>query len=134
MRVGVSAFSVVGVGLLVLSLLPGDETVEGNPIEPTSESIAMGRQLYDNNCQQCHGPNGDGKGPLAPTLPVAPSDYRIHIPFHDDEFLFGVITNGLGSVMPSFGDQLTEEQRWHLINFLRSEFGNADTPTPAASP
>ncbi len=134
LRVGTAAFSVIGVGLLVLSFLPGNETVEGNPIKPTTESIAMGRQLYANNCQQCHGPDGRGDGPLADTLPVAPSDYRIHIPVHQDEFLFGVITNGLGSVMPAFGDQLTEDQRWHLLNFLRSEFGNAETPTPAATP
>jgi mono/diheme cytochrome c family protein len=134
LRVGTAAFSVIGVGLLVLSFLPGNETVEGNPIKPTAESIAMGRQLYENNCQQCHGPDGRGDGPLADTLPVAPSDYRIHVPVHGDEFLFGVITNGLGSVMPAFGDQLTEDERWHLINFLRSEFGNAETPTPAATP
>jgi mono/diheme cytochrome c family protein len=134
LRVGTAAFSVIGVGLLVLSFLPGEETVVGNPIEPTAESIEMGRQLYDNNCQQCHGPNGDGKGSLADTLPVAPADFRIHVPYHDDTFLFGVLTNGLGSIMPSFGDQLTEDQRWHLINFLRSEYGNADTPTHAPSP
>lgn len=134
LRVGTAAFSVIGVGLLVLSFLPGEETVVGNPVKPTAESIAMGRDLYDNNCQQCHGPNGDGKGSLAETLPVAPADFRIHVPYHDDTFLFGVISNGLGSIMPSFGDQLTETQRWHLINFLRSEFGNAETPTPVPSP
>ena len=33
------------------------------------------------------------------------------------------MTNGFGNVMPSFGEQLSEEERWHILNFLQSEFG-----------
>ncbi|MDO8612293.1 MAG: CopD family protein [Dehalococcoidia bacterium] len=123
LRVGTATFTVVGVGLLAISFLPGEKELTGNPIASTPESIAIGRTLYVQNCQSCHGQNGRGDGPLAPTLAVPPADFRVHIPYHQDEFFFRVMTNGLGTIMPPFGDQLTEDERWHILNFLQSEFG-----------
>ncbi len=62
-----------------------------------------------------------GDGPLAPTLAVPPADFKLHVPFHTDLFFFQVITRGFGDVMPPFADQISEEDRWNLINFLRAE-------------
>jgi putative copper resistance protein D len=130
LRVGTAALSVVGVGLLVLSFLPEEETASGNPIEATPQSIAIGRSLYMQNCVQCHGEQGRGDGPQAESLPVQPADFRDHLPYHQDEFFFRVISNGLGTIMPAFSGQLSEEEIWHLLNFLQSEFGSvADTAT-----
>ncbi len=130
-RVGTAAFTVIGAGLLALSLLPASKAEEGaNPIDPTAQSIAIGRSLYTQNCATCHGDTGRGDGPQAPSLPVAPADFRVHIPYHQDEFFFQVMTNGLGTIMPAFGQSLTEDERWHLLNFLQSEFG-ADAQQPA---
>jgi putative copper resistance protein D len=125
-RIGTASAVVISAGVLALSLLPQNEEAQGNPIEPDAQSIALGRQLYTQNCQQCHGEDGRGDGPLASTLPVPPADFRLHVPYHEDEFFFNVITNGLGSIMPSFGEQLTEEERWHIVNFLKAEFGNGE--------
>jgi mono/diheme cytochrome c family protein/uncharacterized membrane protein len=119
LRVGTAAFTVIGFGLLAATFLPDTD----NRPAATSESIAMGRVLYLANCQQCHGPDGRGDGPAADDLPRPPADFRAHIPIHKDEFFFNVITNGLGSIMPAWGDQLTEDERWHLVNFLQAEFG-----------
>ncbi|WP_416173736.1 c-type cytochrome [Brevundimonas sp.] len=33
--------------------------------------MARGRELYDQNCTQCHGLTGRGDGPLAKTLAVS---------------------------------------------------------------
>lgn len=123
LRIGSASATVLAVGLIAVSLLPAEGNQAGNPIASTPQSINLGQMLYQNNCQQCHGINGRGDGPLAPTLPVAPADFRVHIPYHQDEFFFRVMTNGLGTIMPSFGEQLTEEERWHLLNFLQSEYG-----------
>ncbi len=125
LRVGTAAFTVIGIGFLAISILP-DTTAErtANPA-----SIAAGRVLYTANCQQCHGPDGQGDGPLADSLDLPPADFRVHIPFHQDSFFFNVIQNGLGSIMPGFGSQLTEDETWNLIHFLQSEFGiDAEQP------
>lgn len=123
LRIGSSAVAVIGLSVLAVSFVPGDEEQTGNPVEATPTSVALGRSLYMANCVQCHGEDGRGDGPLADELPVAPVDFRTHIPYHQDEFFFRVMTNGLGTIMPAFGDQLTEEERWHLLNYLQSEYG-----------
>ncbi|HEY5640079.1 MAG TPA: CopD family protein, partial [Dehalococcoidia bacterium] len=125
LRVSTAAFTVIGFGFLAVSILP--DTTADRTASPAS--IAAGRVLYAANCQQCHGPDGRGDGPLADSLDVRPADFRIHIPFHQDSFFFNVIQNGLGSIMPGFGNQLSEDETWNLINFLQSEFG-IDTQQP----
>lgn len=128
LRVGRVASTMVGITLTVVVItglieFVDDASSSGNPVKPTSESIAVGRSLFLRNCSVCHGDTGRGDGPLAATLDVPPTDFRVHIPFHSDEFFFLVMTNGFGNVMPSFGEQLSEEERWHILNFLQSEFG-----------
>jgi len=125
LRVGRVTGAVLGLGLLAGALwfAPLNESTSGNPIKPSGDSIAIGRSFYIQNCAKCHGDSGHGDGPLASQLAVPPADFRIHIPYHSDRFFFQVISNGLGGVMPPFGGLLTKEQRWHLINFLKAEFG-----------
>jgi copper transport protein len=116
---------VIGLGLLLgvhkhVGLTP-EQAREGNPVAATEASIARGRDLYDQSCTQCHGLTGRGDGPLAKTLAVPPVDFRLHVPYHTDLFFFSVITRGFGDMMPPFGDQLSEVDRWNLVNFLRAE-------------
>jgi putative copper resistance protein D len=94
---------------------------EGNPVPPTEASVARGRELYGPSCAQCHGATGRGDGSLTEALAMPPADFELHIPFHTDLFFFQIITRGLGEVMPGFADRMTEEDRWNLINFLRTE-------------
>jgi copper transport protein len=122
--------SAITCGVIGLALLLGvhqhtgltsEQARTGNPVAATDASVARGRQLYEQNCTQCHGLTGRGDGPLAGTLALPPADFKLHIPYHTDLFFFEVITRGFGDVMPPFGDQLSEEDRWNLINFLRAE-------------
>ena len=116
----------VVVTAIVLSLQRGGGGVPStSPIPPTDESMAIGAGLYLNNCQVCHGPEGKG-GPLA-------ADLTLHIPLCSD----GAIVNRIGEgfptksdpkVMPAFKDQLSETERWHLVNFLRDTLGDVFEP------
>ena len=36
--------------------------------------MELGRRAYRDNCVQCHGERGDGSGPAAATLAIAPTD------------------------------------------------------------
>jgi mono/diheme cytochrome c family protein len=105
-----------------------DDDFTDNPIDRTEESVAQGKSVYEMNCMVCHGQSGKGDGPNADSLPVRPADLTYHVPNHPDGTLFKVISLGVAGVerqnMPAFEQTLTEDERWHLINYLRSQFGD----------
>jgi putative copper resistance protein D len=85
-------------------------------------SIVEGAALYRRHCAACHGPTGAGDGPARPALPRAPADLRAsHTAQHTAGDIFWWITSGIPAAgMPGFGGVLGEDQRWHLINFVRA--------------
>ena len=102
-----------------------------NPIERTPESVERGAILFARNCASCHGDTGAGDGPLADTLPAPPANFTVHVPFHPDGVLFAWITDGIrGTGMPAWRNQLGEQERWDLVNFLRNNFDPLTPPTP----
>jgi putative copper resistance protein D len=133
LRVGTATLTVLGAGILALSLIPTKGATTGNPVPATAQSIAVGHDLYVQNCSSCHGINGDGQGPTSEGLEVKPADFRLHIPYHTDTFFFNVISNGLGSIMPGWSATLSENDRWNIINYLHSAFGDVEQPA-AGSP
>jgi mono/diheme cytochrome c family protein len=115
---------VIGVGLFTANLwllfapTSSSAALPTNPIARTADSIAKGEALYVANCLRCHGEDFGGDGPEAASLTVPPANLREHFPFHEDGFHFNLITNGVGG-MPALGAQVVEEDRWHIINYLR---------------
>lgn len=115
----------VWLGVTVFSQTPAALTSVGplNPVAPGAESIAVGETLYQTNCLSCHGPQGKGDGPVGLTLNPHPADLTIHTTpgVHSDGQLYSWISGGFpGSVMPAFGAQLTDEERWHIVNYIRT--------------
>jgi mono/diheme cytochrome c family protein len=109
----------------------------GTPIEippeppETIDSVLHGRQLFDQmQCWKCHGPEGRGDGPSAPTLtddknlPIKPYDFHDGTRFRCGETnqdLYKIFMTGLdGTPMPSFADQLKPNDAWDLVHFLRT--------------
>ncbi|MEK7215063.1 MAG: CopD family protein [Chloroflexota bacterium] len=93
-----------------------------NPYPATDDSIRSGEAVYQANCLSCHGATGRGDGPAGLVLNPKPADFRVHMAAgHTDGELFNWLSNGFpGTAMPAFGDKLTEEQRWHAVNFIRT--------------
>ncbi len=94
-----------------------------NPVPAGAASVDDGRTLYLTNCAPCHGVSGRGDGPAGRALDPAPADLVQHSApgVHTDGQLFDWITGGYpGSAMPAFKDQLTDKQRWDLVNYLRT--------------
>lgn len=127
-RGGDAAFASGLMGLIVaVVLLTGLHVEPGrtlaNPVERTQESVERGSALFARNCASCHGEQGAGDGPLADTLPAPPANFTIHVPFHPDGVLFAWISEGIrGTGMPAWSPQLSDQERWDLVNFLRANF------------
>lgn len=91
-----------------------------NPVAATADQIERGRQLFRQNCVICHGQAGRGDGPAALSLNPRPVDLRLHVPQHPDGFLEYWIAEGVaGTAMPAWKEQLSEEQRWQIVRYLR---------------
>ena len=104
-----------------------------SPVPATPENLAAGRQIYQNNCAVCHGPQGKGNGPLAATLNPRPVDLTVHARLHTEGELYYWVTNGIkGSAMPPWGEPLSDTQRWQVVGFIRTLA--LPTPSPTSAP
>ena len=85
-------------------------------------SIANGLHLYQTDCAICHGAGGFGDGPAGRALRPPPADLTArHTGDHTAGDLYWWLSHGIrGSAMPGFQEQLSETERWDLINFLRA--------------
>lgn len=92
-----------------------------NPVEATSESLTRGKSLYDKKCTKCHGDNGDGTGPSTQGISANPRKLWVWSDTGDatDSYLFWFITNGRTD-MPPWGLVLSESDRWHLVNYIKT--------------
>jgi mono/diheme cytochrome c family protein len=99
-------------------------------------ALKVGRQFYDSiGCRKCHGDQGRGDGPSAPTLkddadfPIFAADLHQNWRFRGGgsvEDIYRRLRTGLdGTPMPSFADLidqkfLTDEELWRLAQYVRS--------------
>ena len=98
------------------------ETIR-NPFPPTAESVAIGEPVYATACAACHGVDGLGDGPLGAELPKPPADLIVHVPIHSDTILYEFIRDGISAAgMPGQDGVFSEDEMWHLVNYLRAEF------------
>jgi mono/diheme cytochrome c family protein len=99
-----------------------------NPVAADDASIAAGKALYAANCLSCHGTSGKGDGPAAKDLEKSPGDLSKSVLWEQtDGALFWKLTEGR-KPMPSFEKTLAEDQRWQVINYVRTL-----APKPASS-
>lgn len=102
--------------------IPAEVAAVPNPIEASTESLAAGEQLYATNCAVCHGETGEGDGPGAAGLQKPPANlHETHVQENSDGALFYIISHGKPDTpMPAWDNILDEEQRWHVVNYLRT--------------
>ena len=122
MACGAAGF-IAGAWLLIGAQSASDaQAIVRNPIAPTSDSVAAGQVVYERYCQTCHGVNGRGDGPGGKGLEPPPADLAIHVPLHGDADIFRFVSDGIeGSSMVALADNLTDDEIWHVINFIRAQ-------------
>lgn len=93
-----------------------------NPIEATDRSIARGAELFQATCAVCHGTTGHGDGVGAAGLDPKPANLsEDHVQGNPDGALFYTISKGVpGTAMVAWESQISEEDRWNLVNFVRT--------------
>lgn len=91
-----------------------------NPVPAAPESIKKGGDLYVVYCTPCHGATGKGNGLVAAKF-VIPADLTNPDlqKARTDGYWQSYLSVG-GAVMPSYGESLSAEERWHVINYLRT--------------
>ena len=116
-------------------IVPARSARKQNPVLPDDKSVAQGKELYVAGCFPCHGSAGKGDGAAAATLerngkPVRPgnlSDPKMWQ--QSDGALFSKISEGR-TPMPAFQESFTEEQRWQIVNYIRTLAPKEKTNTP----
>ena len=103
--------------------MPGtpEATALKNPEKATDFSLLSGKELFGIYCTPCHGESGKGDGPVAKKFVPTPVDISAagHGSLHPDGDLFAVVTHGKNG-MPPFRSDLTAEERWLVIAYLRT--------------
>ena len=106
--------------------LPADADKTKNPTTATPESIAKGKELYlermKGNCIFCHGETGSGNTENLPRLRRKPADLsnKERMTAMTDGELFWKITKGIMGIMPAGERRMNEEERWHVVNYIRT--------------
>ena len=85
-----------------------------------AQSISRGKAIFSNFCAPCHGATGKGDGLVAQHgYPAPPSLYADNARKIKDGQIFHILTYGQKN-MPAYASQLSQEDRWNVIAFVRS--------------
>ncbi len=109
-----------------------------NPLPaPTAVELAEAGRLFNINCAVCHGAKAEANGPLAPKIGgvksiVAAATGSATAPAYTDGRIFYIMTYGQNN-MGSYASQLTREQRWRIIQYIRSLASGGAAPAAADS-
>lgn len=96
-----------------------------NPTARTPPNVRKGGALHAENCASCHDASGTGHGDAGLALYPSPAllTHLIRMPDAVDEYLMWAVAEGgepFGTDTPA--DELTDEQIWQIIAYMRAGF------------
>jgi mono/diheme cytochrome c family protein len=90
-----------------------------NPLPADSNVVATGDRFFGLYCTPCHGPGGEGDGPVTEKFIPPPPLFPL-VDDRSDGYLYGTLRFG-GSIMPPYGDELRDTEIWSIVHYLRRE-------------
>ncbi len=106
-------------------------------LSTSQASVDQGKTIYDQQCTSCHGDQGQGSD----QAPDWTQQDRLAVLSNTE--LEAAVANGQGD-MPAFGDKLSQDERWAVVDYVRSlmlasaapvgEQANQADATPAETP
>jgi mono/diheme cytochrome c family protein len=107
-------------------ILPKEQREEAakiaNPVRRSQESVNIGKERFATFCVPCHGPEGKGgvTGLVATKFIPPPDLTNADLQkARTDGYWHSYIVAG-GAVMPSYGEALSSQEAWHIVNYLRT--------------
>jgi mono/diheme cytochrome c family protein len=108
---------VPGTAVLVKDMEAADK--QKNPVEADAKSVEAGGKLFGIYCTPCHGYQGKGDGLVGAKLILKPYDLTAdQTKGRSDGYIWGMMTFG-GAIMPTYGNDLSPTERWHVVNYVR---------------
>jgi len=101
--------------------VPAAAKAKKNPVANNAESIKAGKELWATNCKSCHGGKGLGDGSKAAQLKTEPGDFSLaSFQSQTDGDIFYKLSEGRDDMPASKKKIPDEEDRWNLVNFIRT--------------
>ena len=103
------------------SLVPKVESRSEIPFPRPPNRLRLGCRCTLLTASSVTGPRDWGDGPASAGLNPPPANLLVHVPLHPDRALFGFIHDGIeGAAMPALGETLSDDEVWHLVNYIRT--------------
>lgn len=98
------------------------EQITDNPQSATEQSVSNGSKNYQIYCAVCHGENAKGNGIIVTKghgfYPVdLTSD---SVAQRTDGFIYAYIVYGGKVMMPAYGENISDDDAWDIVNYIRS--------------
>ncbi len=91
-----------------------------NPVKGDEGAIKEGKILFKQMCSICHGDKGKGDGIAGAALTPKPTNFTTEkMQGQTDGAIYWKMTEGRAP-MAAYKDILKEEQRWQLVNYIRT--------------
>ncbi len=125
-----------GLAATYINVINGGGSVAMGFADPeNAEMVALGKNVYGENCADCHGKNLEGQpnwrvrtadGPLPPP----PHDVTGHTWHHPDQILLEITARGgqatapagFISGMPAFGEILSDDEILAVLAFIKTKW------------
>ncbi len=124
------------VAVLAVASVSANAQSRSGVIIPDAVDIVAGEDLYAENCASCHGANLEGQENWQTPgedgrVPAPPHDQTGHTWHHADQVIFEYTKLGgqavmaqkgmaFDSGMPGFGKQLSDQDIWNILGFVKS--------------
>ncbi|MBC7866506.1 MAG: cytochrome c [Gloeobacteraceae cyanobacterium ES-bin-316] len=104
-----------------------------NPVDTmTGAEMSEAGRLYNINCGICHGEKGLANGPLAEKIGAVANLTADAYKTMADGTMFHSLTYGKNN-MGSYASQLSRQQRWMVVKYVRTLQGKGGAPAAADS-
>ncbi|MDJ0646751.1 MAG: cytochrome c [Flavobacteriaceae bacterium] len=93
-----------------------------NPVKSIDKGLSAkrGKRIFKTRCMICHGVNGVGNGPGGKALSPKPQNLTLPmVQKQTDGEIFWKVSNGRNAMI-KWGPILSENERWDVVNYVRT--------------